>query len=39
MAFDDSRARTDLDYRSRPAREALADAVRWFRENGYVKKP
>jgi dihydroflavonol-4-reductase len=34
MAFDDSRARTELGYAPRPAAEALADAVAWFRENG-----
>jgi dihydroflavonol-4-reductase len=37
MAFDDHRARAELDYRSRPASEALARAARWFAESGYVK--
>ena len=37
MAFDDSRARAELGYTSRPAREALVDSVRWYLENGYVK--
>lgn len=37
MAFDDARARTELGYAARPARDALADSVRWFLENGYVK--
>jgi dihydroflavonol-4-reductase len=36
MAFDDSRARTELGYRPRPAREALADSVAWYRANGYA---
>ena len=36
MAFDDSRARTELGYSSRPARDALTDAVRWFVGRGYV---
>jgi dihydroflavonol-4-reductase len=36
MAFDDSRARAELGYAPRPARQALADAVRWFVEHGYV---
>jgi dihydroflavonol-4-reductase len=36
MAFDDSRARTELGYTSGPAREALADAVRWFVDHGYA---
>ncbi|HEV7191894.1 MAG TPA: hopanoid-associated sugar epimerase [Jatrophihabitantaceae bacterium] len=37
MAFDDSRARTELGYAPRPAVEALADAARWYVDNGYVK--
>ena len=37
MAFDDTRARSELGYTSRPAREALADSVRWYLDNGYVK--
>jgi dihydroflavonol-4-reductase len=37
MKFDDSRARTELGYRSRPAEAALADAAEWFLSNGYVK--
>jgi dihydroflavonol-4-reductase len=36
MAFDDSRARTELGYTPRAAREALADAVRWYVDHGYV---
>ena len=38
MAFDDSRARTELGYTPRPAREALADSARWYLDNGYVKE-
>lgn len=30
MYFDDSKARRELGYVSRPHREAIADAVRWF---------
>jgi dihydroflavonol-4-reductase len=37
MAFDDSRARTELGYTPRPADEALRDSARWFVENAYVK--
>lgn len=37
MAFDDARARSELGYTSRPAREALADSVRWYLANGYVR--
>jgi dihydroflavonol-4-reductase len=36
MTFDDSRARTELGYSSRPAREAVAESTRWFVDNGYV---
>ena len=39
MAFDDSRARSELGYTSRPARDALIDAVQWYLENGYVNAP
>jgi dihydroflavonol-4-reductase len=38
MTFDDSRARRELGYRSRPAAEALYDSARWFVERGYVTK-
>ena len=27
----------ELGYRPRPAREAIVDAVNWFRANGYLK--
>jgi dihydroflavonol-4-reductase len=37
MAFDDSRARTELGHSPRPAAEALADAARWYLDNGYVE--
>lgn len=36
MTFDDTRARRDLGYTSRPAAHALYDSARWFVENGYV---
>ena len=36
MAFDDSRARSELGYAPRPARAALTDSVRWFVDAGYV---
>jgi dihydroflavonol-4-reductase len=32
MFFDDSKARRELGYSSRPAIEAFADAIRWFEE-------
>jgi dihydroflavonol-4-reductase len=37
MSVDDSRARRELGYTSRPASEALARAARWFAEAGYVR--
>jgi dihydroflavonol-4-reductase len=36
MTFDDSRARDELGYTSRPAAVALYDSARWFAERGYV---
>jgi dihydroflavonol-4-reductase len=36
MIFDDSRARAELGYASRPAAEALSRSARWYAENGYV---
>ena len=36
MIFDDARARDELGYSSRPAREALRRSARWFADNGYV---
>lgn len=37
MAFDDTRARTELGYAPRPSAAALADAARWYVEYGYVR--
>lgn len=36
MFFSSERARAELGYTPRPAKEALADAVAWFRSNGYL---
>ncbi len=36
MTFDDSRAREELGYSSRPAAHALYESARWFVEHGYV---
>ena len=36
MIFSDARARTEIGYTSRPAREAIAESARWFADNGYV---
>ncbi len=35
MFFSWDKAKRALGYEARPARQALADAVGWFRENGY----
>ena len=35
MYFTSDRARKQLGYSSRPAEEALFDAIEWFQENGY----
>lgn len=37
MFFSSGKARRELGYVPRPARQALEDAVRWFRGNGYLK--
>jgi dihydroflavonol-4-reductase len=37
MFFDDSKARRELGYVSRPYREGLSDAIAWFRGHGYLK--
>lgn len=36
MVYSDDRARSELGYCSRPAREALVRSARWFADNGYV---
>ena len=36
MVFSDERARTEIGYTSRPAREAIEESARWFADNGYV---
>jgi dihydroflavonol-4-reductase len=36
MYFSHTKAATELGYRPRPAREAVADAVAWFRANGLL---
>jgi dihydroflavonol-4-reductase len=38
MVYDDSRARSEIGYGSRPAREALTRSARWFADNGYVSR-
>ena len=36
MYFTSAKAEAELDYQARPAEAALADAVDWFREAGYL---
>ena len=36
MYFSSVKARDRLHYKTRPATEALRDAVEWFKANGYV---
>jgi dihydroflavonol-4-reductase len=36
MYFRCDKARRELGYAARPARQAIADAVAWFRANGYL---
>jgi len=35
MFFSSEKAKRELGYKPRPAREALHDAVQWFQINGY----
>jgi dihydroflavonol-4-reductase len=37
MYFSSEKAARELGYRPRPARDAIVDAVTWFRANGYLK--
>jgi dihydroflavonol-4-reductase len=39
MHFDDSKARHELGYTSRPYRDGLVEAVDWFARAGYMKPP
>jgi dihydroflavonol-4-reductase len=36
MIFSDQRARAEIGYTSRPAREAIQESARWFADHGYV---
>jgi dihydroflavonol-4-reductase len=38
MYFTSAKAERELRYRPRPASAAIADAVAWFRANGYLDK-
>jgi dihydroflavonol-4-reductase len=37
MFFSSARAMRELGYAPRPARQAIADAVAWFKANGYLR--
>ena len=37
MYFSSAKAKADLGYKPRPAREALRDAITWFRDKGYCR--
>lgn len=37
MFFSSTRAERELGYRARPYREAISDALRWFRQAGYIR--
>jgi dihydroflavonol-4-reductase len=39
MFFQSTKAEQQLSYRSRPYIEGLEDAVRWFRDAGYLERP
>ncbi len=36
MFFSSEKAKRELGYTQRPARQALEDAVQWYRDNGYL---
>jgi dihydroflavonol-4-reductase len=38
MFFTSAKAERELGYRARPYGEAVAEAIAWFRQNGYLKK-
>jgi dihydroflavonol-4-reductase len=37
MFFTSAKAERELGYNARPYGEAVADAIAWFRQNGYLK--
>ena len=36
MYFSTAKAERELGYKARPATEAIADAITWFKENGFT---
>jgi len=37
MFFTSAKAQSELGYRARPYEQALADAMAWFRQHGYIR--
>jgi dihydroflavonol-4-reductase len=37
MFFTSAKAERELNYRARPFGEAIAEAIAWFRQHGYLK--
>jgi dihydroflavonol-4-reductase len=37
MFFTSAKAERELSFRARPYSEAIADAIAWFRQQGYLK--
>jgi dihydroflavonol-4-reductase len=38
MFFSSAKAERALGYSARPYGEAIADAIEWFRQHGYLKR-
>lgn len=38
MFFSSAKAERELNYRARPYREGIADAIAWFRQAGYLPR-
>jgi dihydroflavonol-4-reductase len=38
MFFSSAKAERELNYRARPYREGIADAIAWFRQAGYLRR-
>jgi dihydroflavonol-4-reductase len=38
MFFSSAKAERELDYRARPYREGITDAIAWFRQAGYLPR-
>jgi dihydroflavonol-4-reductase len=37
MFFSSAKAERELGYSARPYRQALSDAIAWFRQAGYIR--